>query len=202
MKNILIVIFCTFALITQAQTVEEIKTIFGNNKSHIGYFINPYIQIGEIAGSTAVFPGIGAGVTFNNKLTLELSYKFIVNEYTPDGELDERLYLDQKYGALKLEYSFFSTKAVHLNLPIEIGIGHTELDLKDSYESDTLSSPSGDPWFAYFEPGLAIEINLMKYIKFNIGAGYRITSSVSYRSLSEKDIMGLTFSMGFKIGIF
>ena len=202
MKNKLIVIFCSLAFITQAQTVEETKTIFGNKKPHIGYFINPYIHIGEIAGSTAVLPGIGAGVTFNNKFSLGLTYKFIVNEYTPVGELDKQLYLDQKYGALKFEYSFFPTKAVHINVPVEIGIGHTELDLKDSYESDTISTPSGDAWLAYFEPGLALEINLMKYLKFNIGAGYRITSSVSYKSISEKDIIGFTFSTGFKIGIF
>jgi hypothetical protein len=202
MKIKLIVIFCTFAFITQAQTVEETKTIFGNKKPHIGYFINPFIQIGEIAGFTSVLPGIGAGVTFNNKLTLELSYKFIANEYTPVGEIDKRLYLDQKYGALKFEYSFFPTKAVHLNLPVDIGIGHTELDLKDSYESDSIHTPNGDAWFAYIEPGLSLEINLIKYLKFNIGAGYRIISSVSYRSLSEKDIMGFTFSTGFKIGIF
>jgi hypothetical protein len=202
MKIKLIVILCSFALITQSQTVEEAKTIFGNKKPHIGYFINPYIQISEIAGSTAVLQSIWAGLTFNNKFSLGLTYKFIVNQYTPVGELDKQLYLDQKYGALKFEYSFFPTKAIHLNLPVEIGIGHTELDLKDSYESDTLSTPSGDAWFAYFKPGLALEINLMKYLKFNIGAGYRITSSVSYRSLSEKDIMGFTFSTGFKIGIF
>ena len=86
MKIKLIVILCSFALITQSQTVEEAKTIFGNKKPHIGYFINPYIQISEIAGSTAVLQSIWAGLTFNNKFSLGLTYKFIVNQYTPVGD--------------------------------------------------------------------------------------------------------------------
>lgn len=202
MKIKIIVLFCAFAYNAHAQNIEEPKTIFGNKKSTIGYFINPNIQIGEIASSIAVLPSVGIGITFNNNINLGLVYKFIVTENTPFGEIDNRFYLDQKYGALKFEYSFFPAKAVHFNLPVEIGFGHTELDLKDSYESDTIHTPNTDAWFGYIEPSLAMEVNLLKYLKFNVGVGYRITSSFSSKSLSEKDMLGFVFSTGIKIGIF
>jgi len=200
MKIKLLILFCALVFNTKAQPDEETKTVFGNKNLKMGYFVNPYCQFGEIAGSTAVLPGIGAGIIINNKLTLGLTYKFIVNENTPVGETDSTLYLDQKFFGLKCEYSVFPEKAVHFNLQLETGIGHTELDLKDSYEFG--DAPSSDVSFAYLEPGVALEINIWKYIKLNLAANYRIVSDVSFRSLSEKNFMGINGSVGLKIGIF
>ena len=86
--------------------------------------------------------------------------------------------------------------------PFEIGTGEIELDLKDSYENDQIIIPSGDAWFAYLEPGVAVEINLQKFIKLNLSAGYRFVSDVTFRNISEKDLKGFTFTTGLKIGLF
>jgi hypothetical protein len=91
---------------------------------------------------------------------------------------------------------------VHLNFPLEIGAGEIELDLKDSYENDQVIIPSEDAWFAYLEPGVAVEINLQKFIKLNLSAGYRFVSDVTFRNISEKDLKGFTFTTGLKIGLF
>ena len=120
---------------------------------------------------------------------------------TPNGELDSRLYLDQRYYGLKFEYAIQSGKVVHVNFPVEIGAGETELDLKDSYDNDGIV-PADDAWFAYLEPGVALEINLQKYVKLNFSVGYRLVSDLSYRNLTEKDLIGMTYSVGLKIGIF
>jgi hypothetical protein len=197
----LLLLFFAIATTATAQTNEEAKTVFGNGKPDIGYFVSPSVQFGNIAGSTAVIPGIGAGILFNHKFYVGLNYKFIATENTPGGESDNRLYLDQRWGGLRFEYSFQNDKVVHFSFPLELGIGETELDLKDSYENEGVV-PSGDAWFAFVEPGAAIEINLMKYMKLNFTVGYRLISDVSFRNLTEKDLMGFTWSAGLKMGIF
>ncbi|MBK6964605.1 MAG: hypothetical protein IPH20_11885 [Bacteroidales bacterium] len=194
-----IILFVILATVT-AQPEKETKTILGNKQPHIGYFINPFCQFGNIAGSAAVLPGIGAGVMFNNKISTGVNYRFIVNENTPVGETDTTLYLDQFFTGIKCEYSIYPEKSVHLNFQVETGMGHTELDLKDSYEYEY--NTHGDAWFAYLEPGAAIEINVWEYIKIDFAAGYRFVSNFSYESLSQKDFRGFTYSIGMKIGIF
>ncbi len=201
MKTKFLIILSFVVVSIQAQTRQAVKTIFGKENPKIGYFINPSFQFGEIAGNTAILPGLGAGVVFNNQIYLGINYKFIASENTPKGEPDNRLYLDQRYLGLKFEYAIQPEKVVHVSFPIELGTGETELDLKDSYEDDQLV-PNGDSWFCYFEPGVALEINLHKYIKLNIGAEYRFLRGRSFRNMTAKDLSGMSFSTGLKIGRF
>jgi hypothetical protein len=201
MKIKLIIILSAVVLNITAQTNEEAKTLFGNGKPHIGYFINPSCQFGNFAGASAVIPGIGAGVILNNKYSLNILYKFTVTENTPAGEANQ-LYLHGQWFGLKAEYSLKPEGVVHLNFPLEIGTGEIELDLKDSYENDQIIIPSGDAWYAYLEPGVAVEINIQKFIKLNLSAGYRFVSDVTFRNISEKDLKGFTFTAGLKIGLF
>jgi hypothetical protein len=201
MKIKLIIILSAVVLNITAQTNEEAKTLFGNGKPHIGYFINPSCQFGNFAGANAVIPGIGAGVILNKKYSLNILYKLTVTERTPAGEANQ-LYLHGQWFGFKAEYSLKPEGMVHLNFPLEIGAGEIELDIKDSYENDQIIIPSGDAWFAYLEPGVAVEINLQKFIKLNLSAGYRFVSDVTFRNISEKDLKGFSFTTGLKIGLF
>jgi hypothetical protein len=200
MRTISIILFCAAAINVTAQQEEETKTLFGSGKPHIGYFVIPSCQTGEIAGSIAVLPGVGVGIILNNKISLGINYRFITTENTPVSETDTRLYLDQQYAGCKGEYSLFPEKVAHLNFQLEAGVGHTEFDLKDGYESGDV--PLSDASFAYLEPGAALEINLWKYLKLDIGAGYRFISDVTFSNLTEKDFKGFTCTVGLKIGIF
>jgi len=197
----LLLSFFAIAMTSLAQTKEEAKTFFVNGNPEIGYFISPSFQVGDIAGSTAILTGLGAGIVFNRNIYLGMNYKFIASENTPEGEPDSRLYLDQRYYGLKFEYAIQPGKVVHVNFPIELGAAETELDLKDSYEKEGLV-PTDDAWSAYLEPSVALEINLYKYIKLNIAGGYRLVSNVSFRNLTEKNLTGITCSAGLKVGIF
>jgi hypothetical protein len=201
MKIKLIIILSAVVLNITAQTNEEAKTLFGNGSPHIGYFINPSCQFGIFAGANAIIPEIGAGVILNNKYSLNILYKLTVTENTSGGEANQ-LYLHGQWFGLKAEYSLKPEGMVHLNFPLEIGAGEIELDLKDSYENYQIIIPSGDAWFAYLEPGVTIEINLQKFIKLNLSAGYRFVSDVTFRNISEKDLKGFTFTTGLKIGLF
>lgn len=202
MKIKLLLIISTLATSLSAQESSPVKTLFGKSNHQLGYYVSPFLQSGMIAGSTAVVPGIGAGITINQKVSFDIRYKFIVNENTPTGETDTRLYLDGKWIGLRGEYYLKPERIFHLGFPVEAGIGEVELDLKDTYEDEQAMVPSEDAWYAYLEPGVAFEINLWKYIKINISAGYRLASNMTFRSMTEKDLMGFTYSGAIKIGIF
>jgi hypothetical protein len=186
-----------------AQTKEATKTLFGAGKPDIGFYVSPSCQIGEMAGSAAVMPGISGGILLNESIYLGLNYKFVITENTPTGVTDTRLYLDRKWGGLKFEYSLSPAKIVHLNFPVEAGISHIEYDLKDSYGDRGGSAiPNSDATFAYVEPGVALEVNLMKYAKLNLSAGYQFTSNVSFGQLTGKDLRGFICGISLKIGLF
>jgi hypothetical protein len=202
MRIKLIIILSSIVLNLTAQTSKEVKTLIGTGTPRIGYFITPFCQFGSIAGSTAVIPGVGAGIVFNNNISLDLRYKFIATENTPVGEVNYRLYLDGQWFGIKSEFSLKPENAIHVNFFLEAGAGEIELDLKDSYENQQVIIPSEDAWFANLEPGVALEINLWKYLKLNLTAGYRFVSDVTFRNLSQRDLMGFTYSAALKIGIF
>lgn len=203
MKIELLILLIVISINTSAQTKEATKTLLGTGKPQIGYYVSPSCQIGDMTGSTAVIPGIGGGILLNESIYLGLNYKFIVTENTPTGLTDTRLYLDRKWGGLKFEYSLSPAKIVHLNFPVEAGISHIEYDLKDSYGDRGGSAlPNSDATFAYVEPGVALEVNLMKYAKLNLSAGYQFTSGVSFGQLTGTDLRGFVCGISLKIGLF
>jgi hypothetical protein len=203
MRIKLLVLLAVIAINTSAQTKESTKTLFGSGKPVIGYFVSPSCQIRDIAGSTAVIPGISGGILLNESIYLGLNYKFSVTENTPAGQTDTRLYLDQKWGGLKFEYSLSPAKIVHLTFPVEAGISHIEYDVKDSYgDVGGFNVPNSDATFAYVEPGVALEVNLMKYAKLNLSVGYQLTNGVSFGQLTGKDLRGFVCGISLKIGLF
>lgn len=201
MKSKLLIILCFIVINITAQTNQAVKTFFGKEESNMGYFINPSCQFGEIAGSTAIIPGIGAGVVFQDRIYLGINYKYIASENTPEGEKDNRLYLEQRWIGIKCGYSINPGKVVHFNFPIEFGGSEIEMDLKDSFENEFIV-PSDDAWFYYLEPGVTLEINLYKYLKLHFEAQYRFLSDVAFRNLTAKNLSGMNYSIGVKMGIF
>jgi hypothetical protein len=212
------ILFLLFATATNlsAQSIGESKTLFGSGIRHMDYFVSPSCQVGRIAGSDAVLPGLGVGVIINGNMSIGVNYRFIATENTPVGEPDGRLYLDQQYAGIRSEYFLSPGAIVHMGLRLEAGVGHTELDLKDPYEErgdpweergdpyqePGYDVPQGDASFAYLEPGIALEINVSRYLKLDVGAGYRFVGPMTFRSLSERDLRGVNYSAAFKVGVF
>jgi hypothetical protein len=201
MKIKLIIILYAISFNVIAQTEKDVKSIFGNGKLHSGYFLTPSVKSGNIAGSTNVITGIGAGVIFNNKFSLDGSYRFTVTENSPAGE-DPAYYLHGRWFGLGGEYTVMPEKIIHLGFPVEVGLGEIELDVKDSFENMHMPVIQDEAWFFNIEPAIALEVNVWKYIKLNFKAGYRFVSNINFRNITEKDLAGVTFSLGIKAGIF
>jgi hypothetical protein len=60
----------------------------------------------------------------------------------------------------------------------------------------------GEANFYQVEPSALLELNIHKYVRFNIGAGYRFVGQMSYRNMDQRDLSGFTGYVGLKIGVF
>jgi hypothetical protein len=69
----------------------------------------------------------------------------------------------------------------------------------DNYQGD---AGLGEASFIQIEPSALLEVNLHKYVRLNLGAGYRLISQVTYRNLNQNDLSGLTGYVGLKFGLF
>ena len=61
-----------------------------------------------------------------------------------------------------------------------------------------------DDFQAFFvlEPGIDLEINLVKLVKLGLGASYRYTSDVPLPATSKDALHGFNASMSIKVGVF
>ncbi len=87
-------------------------------------------------------------------------------------------------------------KLFHVTLPLYIGFGEVQMD-NENGETDLSESN-----FFQIEPAALIEVNLHKYARFNMGAGYRFVGEMDYRNFNQSDILGLTGYVGLKFGLF
>jgi len=85
---------------------------------------------------------------------------------------------------------------VYISLPLYVGYGEVEMD------NESGNVRLGEASFLQIEPSALLEINLHKYIRFNIGAGYRIVGDMNYRNFNQSNISGLTGNIGLKFGLF
>ncbi|HEY5823352.1 MAG TPA: hypothetical protein VIT44_03245 [Cyclobacteriaceae bacterium] len=191
---------------------QEIKTLFkkdGTN-SHGGYgaISNKFTRIG---GDFANLAEIYGGWYINHKFTLGLSGAAVTNNlHVPEqyravpGE--ELSYQYAQFG-LFTEYVLASNNVVHLTAQLTSGAGFTtqyqryNWDDQDEYDYD-----DGDihdmNWFTIIEPGVNVEFNVLKWMRFCTGVSYRASFGSNGLGLKDKDISGVSLNAGFKFGKF
>jgi hypothetical protein len=188
--------------ILYAQGEKETKTLFNNLKmSKIGFMVSPNYEYSEIDGAGASVLGFRGGILFNNKLSVGGFYLLSINDFIPESETDQDVYMDYRALGGFIEYTLWPDKLVHLTLPLFIGGGEVEMDMKGSYSGNG-QNPYGEKSFLIIEPSADLEINLHKFLKLNIGFGYRIINNMTYRNFDQSALTGFTGNIGLKIGMF
>ena len=208
----LIAIISSTSIYAQENSEEsEYKTLFGDNVEHGGYgaFSIGYTQIGDNSAFTAGGKGawiinhsIGLGMAGSGFATGKLESKFID---------DKDAYLVGGYGGFLIEPIFYANNPVHFSLPIIIGGGGVTY-LRDSYLNNPGSYyPDYYSTFFVFEPGIELELNVVKFMRVAFGVSYRMTSEIDLTAnilgneielLGKKDMNRIVAKMIFKFGKF
>jgi hypothetical protein len=183
-----------------AQPVNEARTLFGNgnplNAKDVGFFVAPSVGITQMDASNALLFNIRGGIDLKDKLTFGAYYSVSMNQIKPRSEIVPNVYMDYWSVGGFGEYTLLSKKLVHVTFPIYMGFGEVQMD------SEIDDVELGEANFFQIEPSAMLEVNLHKYVRFSLGAGYRIVNEMQYRNLNQSDLSGFTGYMGLKFGLF
>jgi hypothetical protein len=196
-------LFACLALVytpSMAQSEDDAKTLFGNGKplntDNVGLFVAPAFGLTQMDGSAASLFNLRGGLNFDDKLSLGAYFSTSMNQIRPESELVPNVYMDYWTVGAFAEYTLLSKRAFHLTFPLFLGYGEVEMDNNDG------ELQFGEANFFQIEPSALLEVNLHKYVRFNLGAGYRLVGDMNYRNFDQSDISGVTAYAGLKFGLF
>lgn len=190
----------------------RIKTIFNNHgpRSSGGYIAlsnkftsinSDFANLVEIYGGWYInhrfLIGIGGAATTNH-IPVPLAHS--VNPLA-------RMSYEYMQAGLMTEYVIGSDRAVHLAVQLFVGGGGTlqyerygweDEDYWDDYED----FDHDENVFAVAEPGVRVEVNVFRWLRFSPGVSYRMTYGSDGKGLSDNALEGTSVNMTLKIGKF
>ena len=190
-------------------------TLFGSNHDidHGGWGA-PTAAYTRIMDQDAMLVGVRGGWFIDHRLTLGIAGYGLVTD-VPNPAYDAFLVESGRsprfasqfrtgYGGLLIEPIIAYKSPVHISLPIMIGAGGC------GYETYTALPPDFDPLTykddvqAYFvvEPGVDLELNLVRMVRLGIGASYRYTTDIDLPGTPKDALRGFNASVSIKVGSF
>jgi hypothetical protein len=186
---------------------QEIQTLFKTGRSGgYGAISNKFTTIrGEYANIVEVYGGwysdrkflLGFGAAaLTNNIPVPLEYRTM-----PTVDLS---YMYGQFG-LVTEYVAASDKVMHVVFHLFTGAGFTgqyERYHWDDDDSDFDRSDLDENWFFVAEPGVQVELNVFKWMRFSPGVSYRATLGSDGRGLSDRDLSDISYNATLKFGKF
>jgi hypothetical protein len=190
----------------------QIKTIFRNSghKASGGYgaLSNKFTTInGEFANLVEVY----GGWYINHRFLLGISGAALTNNIrVPDAySTMPGVNMSYEYGqcGLMTEYTIGSSKAIHLSFQLFNGAGFTvqyerpKLDDDNSWDKED-NYPHDSNWFFVTEPGIKVEVNVFRWMRFSPGVSYRAAFGSDALGLSDSKLSGASANLTLKFGKF
>jgi len=197
-------------VIAQSYGDDQINTILYKDYpiAHGGYGAI-MMKYGKILNQDAWFVGARGGWLIDHRLTLGLSGVGLVSRITnddwlpedPDPSIDARLFTG--YGGLLLEPIIFHKNQFHIAIPITIGAGGATYGLQHSdFWSEPIFYEENTEVFFALEPGIELEINVVHFMRINIGGSYLYTSDIRMSNVDPNFMRGFMGSFAIKFGGF
>ncbi|MCF0070026.1 hypothetical protein LZD49_06055 [Dyadobacter sp. CY261] len=152
-----------------------------------GWFINQRFLIGVSGAATTNFIRVP-----------ELEQNFPARKMT---------YMYGQFG-LMTEYVIASTRKVHFTANLLTGAGFTlqydrrEVDDWDWDDWDDRHDDDDAKCFFVMEPGVQVEFNLLKWMRFSPGVSYRKAFNAKGNGLTDSDLSNISYNVTFKFGRF
>ncbi len=186
---------------------QEIQTVFKKPRSSGGYgaITNKFTSIN---GEYANLVGVYGGWYINHRFLLGLSGSALTNNLSVPLEFSADPSLDLSYQyvqfGLMTEYVFMSNKTFHFAFTMETSAGLTFQYQRFNWEYDYYSYyPIQDEnWFFVAEPGIQLEINILKWMRFSPGVTYRAAFGSDSRGLPDAALSDFSYNATLKFGKF
>ncbi len=200
---IFVIMLLSTSLFSQEKKDYEIQTLLGKNISHGGY-LGLSMGYTQINGTDALTAGGRIGWVINHRFVIGIAGNGFANSvYNNDPVLQTETLIEGGYGGLFVEPVIGSRLPVHISFPIVFGAGSVSLN-KSYYDG-------ADPWesysydedtYALVEPGVEVELNMLKFFRIAVGASYRYTTDIQLQNLKSGILDGLSGTVTLKFGKF
>ncbi|HPD65090.1 MAG TPA: hypothetical protein P5050_05955 [Bacteroidia bacterium] len=209
LRLILMAVFMVFAMNTQAQK-NEIKTIFGNKEVAKGGFGSMSIAFQpEMFGRQVYFTGFRGGWIMNHWMSFGLGGYSLTSTVRRDlgwsGSNPRSLSLYMTYGGFYIESTLMPKFPVHVSFPFLLGGGGAiyidETFFWDPEIGFSYKREDSD-MFLVIEPGINLELNFVKNLRFGIGVNYRLVEDLKLYETESNAFNGLSYSFTIKLGKF
>lgn len=210
MKKNLTLAFLAMLVFTGVSKAQEIQTVFrgGGHVTGYGAISNKFTTIG---GKYANLAEVYGGVYFNHRFLLGLGGAAVTNDIPvpPQYSAIPGVELSYEYGqcGLVTEYVIGSSKAIHAVFHLFSGAGFTVQYFRHNWDDDYddyLDDHAGrdENWFFVAEPGVQLEVNLFRWMRFSPGVSYRAAFGSDAKGLSDNDLSDMSYNVTLKFGRF
>lgn len=193
-----------------AQDREEVSTLFGGSDGNIDHGGWGGLTFGytQIKGEDTYLMGARGGWLIDHHFTVGLAGAgFISDHEYVNYDINEGnpYNIAGGYGGLFLEALIAPFYPVHIAIPLTIGAGGITYTDQQWWTNDDWDEPytsiASDAFFV-IEPGLEVEVNLVKFMRLGVGGSYRYTSKVNMGEGDSDMLRGFNGYFTLKFGWF
>ncbi|HBH49799.1 MAG TPA: hypothetical protein DDX98_14235 [Bacteroidales bacterium] len=219
-KHTLIFVTILISIVAQAQNEtglkqtgdesQEIQTLM-KKPDRIGWWVSGDFTWTKIDEKNAFLGGLSGGMIINHSISIGLAGYGIMNSQNLQYEKIKDtvdVYIYGGYGGLKLEYRLNPLKKINIAFPLLIGGGGIALSTYNRdgwnnthYNQDYNNTYAWDSFFV-IEPGVALGVNLQKFMRIDIGTSYRYAPGIDLPNASDDFLNGFNANVSLKFGSF
>ncbi len=202
--TLLAITLFTGLMTVNAQTDKQMQTLFDKGEITYGGYGGTRVAFSSFAGHDTWLVGGRGGAIFNNSFVIGGAGYGIVNSPKFVNVVENEVaYLEGGYGGMLLEYILMPHKLVHLSFPLVIGAGGLLYsDTPATGGTDIGQSILANTAFFVVEPGVELELNVVKFMRLSVGATYRYASGIDLPNTSSTAFNGLSGTFSLKFGKF
>ena len=204
----------------------DFKTVFGsgnhNCKIPLGFFFELNASYTMVGSYNVFMPGISGGLILNHNWAIGLTgnliglphgLKYDSIYYDTVGKPKKPAYLWGGYGGLLIEYTLMPKSAVHVSFPLMIGMGYMFFRNTNSYNhnhdndqdwnnNNWNSHVIADTYCFVIEPGVKVELNLVKMLRMGLAVSYRYAPGFSLTGVPSTELNQFNAKLSFRLGKF
>ncbi len=189
------------------------RTLFGDSTELTGVYFSMSARYTNVLSTDVVDWGFGLAAVVNHKLNLGLAGAWSTSvlknpayqQYLVDGgQTNDLSGLELKYGygGLLVEPLLFHRSAVHVALPVIIGVGGINYSYPAPNGNNSQRNRVDGQAFFALEPGLEVELSVVGPLRVGFGGSYLFTSDISLPETPPDVLRTAMARMTLKFGSF
>jgi hypothetical protein len=212
-KTIAVIAFALINISVVAQDErndDAVQSLFKGGKGSSGGYGTITNKFTTIRGEYANVVGVYGGWYINHSFLLGIGGAALTNDIAVPLEhrTDPLKDLSYMYGQVGMvtEYAIASNKTLHVAFNLFSGAGFTIQYERynwhhDDHEFDW-DENRDEGWFFVVEPGVQVEVNVFKWMRFSPGVSYRAAFDSHARGLSDSALSDISYNATLKFGKF